>query len=64
MSKRYVHTVDNAAATDAATFKTLVADENPLSYPVGALYVLLNGVMLIVTANDGTSVTIGTITVT
>ncbi len=62
MSKRYIHTVDDAAITTAAGLKA-VADLNPAMYPVGALYVLTNGVLLLVTVNDGAAVTFGTVTV-
>ena len=62
MSKRYIHTVDDPAITTAALFKAL-ADENPASYPVGGLYVLANGTYLAITANSGTAVTVGEVTV-
>lgn len=62
MSKRYIHTVDDTSITNAAGLKA-VADTNPKAYPVGAHYVLTNGVILAVTANDGSAVTIGTVTV-
>lgn len=63
MSKRYIHTVSDATITNAAGLKA-VADTNPDAYPVGGIYVLTNGVALIVTANSGTAVTFGTFTVT
>lgn len=62
MTKRYIHTVDDAGITDAAGFKA-VADSNPLQYPVGGQYVLVNGVLLTITANSGTAVTVGTVTI-
>jgi hypothetical protein len=62
MGKRYIHTVDDTGITNAAGLKA-VADTNPAMYPVGAMYVLTNGVLLIVTANSGTAVTFGTVTV-
>ena len=62
MSKRYIHLVDDETITDAAGLKA-VADANPDAYPVGAHYSLQNGVQLVVTANDGSAVTIGTVTV-
>ena len=62
MSKRYIHTIDDDTIEDAAGLKA-VADENPLQYPVGGLYVAANGVLLQVTANDGSAVTVGTVTV-
>ena len=62
MSKRYIHTVDDVAITNAAELKA-IADQNPSSYPVGAMYVLVSGVFLAVTANTGTAVTVGTVTV-
>lgn len=62
MSKRYVHAVEDTGITNAAGLKA-VADTNPGAYPVGGLYVLTNGVLLIVTANSGSAVTLGTVTV-
>ena len=61
MSKRYISLVEDDTIVDAAGLKAL-ADTNPLAYPVGAHYSLLNGVQLVVTANNGTQVTILTIT--
>jgi hypothetical protein len=63
MSKRYIHTVDDVGIATAANLKT-VADTNPAAYPVGGIYVLTNGVVLVITANSGTAVTVGTVTVT
>ncbi len=62
MSKRYIHKVDDVAITNAAGLKA-VADLNPDMYPVGSVYVLTNGVFLLVTVNSGTAVTFGTVTV-
>ena len=62
MAKRYIHKVDNASITNAAGLKA-VADTQPKNYPVGSIYVLDNGVLLMVTANTGTAVTFGTFTV-
>jgi hypothetical protein len=62
MGKRYIHTVDDAGVTNAATFKTM-ADKNPTAYPKGGIYALANGVLIVVTANSGSAVTAGTITV-
>jgi hypothetical protein len=61
MSKRYLHYVDNVAVTNAAELKA-IADTNPAEYPVGGIYALPNGVLCNVTANDGSAVTISTIT--
>jgi len=63
MSKRYIHLVDNSDITTGILFKAL-AETNPDAYPVGGIYMLLNGVMLVVTVNDGTTVTVSTVTVT
>jgi len=60
MSKRYIHLREdlaNLAALQAA------ADANPLAYPKGGQYMLADGALCTVTANDGTTVTIGTVTV-
>ena len=62
MSKAYIHRVHDAAITNAAGLKA-VADTNPAAYPVGEVYALTNGVLLVVTANTGTAVTFGTVTV-
>ena len=62
MGKRYIHTVDDAAITTGILFKAS-AEENPGQYPVGGLYVLANGVLLQISANDGTTVTVQTVTV-
>lgn len=62
MSKRYVHQVADPAIVDAAGLKAL-ADTNPTAYPVGALYALQNGVLCLVTVNDGTAVTVVTVQV-
>ena len=62
MSKRYIHTVDDAEVTTGILFKAL-AEDNPTQYPVGGVYILQNGVMLVVTANTGTVVTVSTVTV-
>ena len=62
MSKRYVHLVDNAAITTGALLKT-AAELNPSQYPVGGIYMLLNGLMCQIKVNDGTTVTVNTVTV-
>ena len=62
MSKRYIHLVDNSAITTGALLKTL-AETNPDAYPVGGIYMLLNGLMCQIKANDGTTVTVNTVTV-
>ena len=62
MSKRYIHTVDDAGITTGILFKAM-AEENATQYPVGGIYILENGTMLVVTANTGTVVTVSTVTV-
>ena len=62
MSKRYIHTVDDAGITTGILFKAM-AEENATQYPLGGVYILQNGVMLVVTVNDGTTVTVSTVTV-
>ena len=59
--KKYIHGVDDVAITTAAELKA-VADTNPAAYPIGGIYALQNGVLVVVTANDGAAVTILTIT--
>ena len=54
MSKAYIHSVDDDTITDAAGLKA-VADTNPAAYKVNGLYGLVNGVLLVVTANDGSA---------
>lgn len=61
MSKRYIHALEDDSITDAAGLKA-IADTNPAVYPVGGIYVLTNGVYLVISANDGTAVTVLTIT--
>ena len=63
MSKRYVHQVNDAAITTGAELKT-AAELNPSQYPIGGHYMLLNGLFCIIQVNDGTTVTVGTVTVT
>lgn len=63
MSKRYIHVVDDAAITTEIALKALM-DANPANYPVGGCYVLQNGLVIFVTTNNGTAVTLGTVTVT
>ena len=63
MSKRYVHLVDDAAITTGALLKAL-AETNPDAYLVGGIYMLLNGLICTITVNDGTTVTVSTVTVT
>ena len=62
MGKRYIHTVDDTEITTGILFKA-AAEENPTQYPVGGLYVLANGVLLQISANDGETVTVQTVTV-
>ena len=62
MSKRYVHLVDDATITTGALLKAS-AELNPLQYPVGGIYMLLNGLMCQIKVNDGTTVTVNTVTV-
>lgn len=62
MSKRYISTIDDPSIVTAANLKAL-ADTNPAMYPVGGQYVTVLGVLLTVTANTGTVVTVGTVTV-
>ena len=63
MSKRFVHTVDDAAITTGALLKA-AAELNPAQYPIGGHYMLLNGLFCVIQVNDGTTVTVGTVTVT
>lgn len=61
MAKRYIqHRADlaNEAAVQA------VVDANPKSYPVGSMFVDAAGVIHYVKTNDGSTVTLGTITST
>ena len=57
MTKRYVHTVADSSISTIALMEAR-ADENPRQYPVGSQYSLLNGLLLVVVANDGVNVTI------
>ena len=57
MTKRYVHTVADDSISTIALLEAR-ADENPRQYPVGSQYSLVNGLLLVVVANDGTNVTI------
>ena len=61
--KLYIHKLADAAIVTAANLKT-VADTNPSQYPVGAEYVTVAGVRLVITANTGSAVTVKTVTVT
>jgi hypothetical protein len=63
MSKRYIHLVDDDAITTGALLKAMM-ETNPTAYPVGGHYALLNGLQCVVQVNDGTTVTVGTVTVT
>lgn len=60
MAKAFIHVrrdLANLAALQAA------ADANKASYPAGGQYLLGDGAVVIVTGNDGTTVTLGTVTV-
>ena len=60
MSKRYIHyraDLANLAAVQAE------ANSNPGAFPVGKHIVPADGAVIVVTANDGTTVTLGTVTV-
>ena len=68
MAKAYVHRVLDTNITSAVTLKALM-DTAPANYPIGGIYVIGHsgtgsGLAFIVTANSGTAVTLGTITVT
>ncbi len=63
MSKRYIHLVDDVTITTGAKLKT-AAELNPSAYLVGGLYMLANGLVCNIKVNDGTTVTVGTITQT
>ena len=63
MSKRYVHQVNDVTITTGALLKA-EAELNPDQYPIGGHYMLLNGLFCIIQVNDGTTVTVGTVTVT
>ena len=60
MSKRYIH-----VRTDLADLAALEAASaaNPPNFPVGGLYSIAGGVLLIITENDGTTPVVGTVTV-
>lgn len=57
MTKRYVHTVSDSNISTIALLEAF-ADENPRQFPVGSQYSLVNGLLLVVVANDGVNVTI------
>ena len=63
MSKRYIHLVDDVTITTGALLKA-EAETNPSAYLVGGHYALLNGLQCVIQVNDGTTVTVGTVTVT
>ena len=68
MAKRYIEAVYDTTITSAVTLKALM-DTAPENYPIGGMYVIAHtgtgtGLLFIVTANSGTAVTLGTVTVT
>ena len=56
--KAYIHVREDVAT--AAALATL-ATANPTAFPLGAMYVTADGAVSIVQANDGTTVTWGSI---
>ena len=63
MSKRYIELVDDSDITTGILLKAL-AETNPDAYPVGGAYILLNGTLCTIKVNDGTTVTVNTVTQT
>ena len=60
--KLYTHSrldLADKAAVDAM----IAATENKANFPIGAEFVIAGGVRIVVLANDGTTVTTGTVTV-
>ena len=60
MSKEYIHVRPDLANTAALAAESTA---NPAAFALGGIWVTANGVVHVVTANDGTTVTWGTVTV-
>jgi len=57
-----IYTMNRPDLADLAAVQAVV-DANPTSYMAGTTFVIEDGVRIVVTENDGTTVVLGTVTV-